>query len=79
MKAIKIKTDYIKLGQFLKFIGMISLGGEVKDFLANKTIKINNLIEKQRGKKLFSGDLIEIDHEKFIIEVENDCSKTENV
>lgn len=69
MKVIKIKTDYIKLGQFLKFIGMISLGGEVKDFLANKTIKINNLIEKQRGKKLFSGDLIEIDHEKFIIEV----------
>ncbi|MBS5853261.1 MAG: RNA-binding S4 domain-containing protein [Staphylococcus sp.] len=60
MKVIKIKTDYIKLGQFLKFIGMISLGGEVKDFLANKTIKINNLIEKQRGKKLFSGDLIEI-------------------
>ena len=28
---------------------------------------------------LFSGDLIEIDHEKFIIEVENDRSKTENV
>lgn len=32
MKIIKIKTDYIKLGQFLKFVGMVSLGGEVKDF-----------------------------------------------
>ena len=79
MKIIKIKTDYIKLGQFLKFVGMVSLGGEVKDFLSNSTIKINHFIEKQRGKKLFPGDLIEINHEKFIIEAENDSSKTENV
>ena len=50
-----------------------------KRFLSNSTIKINHFIEKQRGKKLFPGDLIEINHEKFIIEAENDCSKTENV
>ncbi|MFR7881938.1 MAG: RNA-binding S4 domain-containing protein [Christensenellales bacterium] len=55
MKIIKIKTDYIKLGQFLKFVGMVSLGGEVKDFLSNSTIKINHFIEKQRGKSCFLG------------------------
>lgn len=55
MKIIKIKTDYIKLGQFLKFVGMVSLGGEVKDFLSNSTIKITILLKNNVVKSCFLG------------------------
>ena len=67
MKEIEIATDYIKLGQFLKLIGAVSMGGETRNFLIETEVKINQKIEKQRGKKLFSGDLIEIQGEKYLL------------
>lgn len=69
MKVVEITTDYIKLGQFLKLIGIVSMGGEVKDFLVNYSVKINQKLENQRGKKLFSGYLIEINGEKYLLKV----------
>ena len=65
MVKIKIETEFIKLGQFLKFSGVVSMGCECKDFIENNCIKVNSNIEKQRGKKLFPGDLIEINGEKY--------------
>ena len=70
MTVVKITTNSIKLGQFLKFIGEVSMGGEVKDFIENSSIKVNQNEEKQRGKRLFPGDLVEINGKKFVIEVE---------
>ncbi len=72
MKVVKIVTNSIKLGQFLKFLGLVSMGGEVKNFLVQNTIKVNNVVIKQRGKQLFIGDIIEINREKFILEEKND-------
>lgn len=71
MVKIKIKTEFIKLGQFLKYSGVVSMGSECKDFIENNCIKVNSNTEKQRGKKLFPGDLIEINGEKYLIEDEN--------
>ena len=67
MKEIKISTEYITLGQFLKFSGVVLNGGEAKSFIANSTIKVNDQIVKERGKKLRNGDLIEIHKEKYVI------------
>lgn len=69
MKKIQIETSEIKLGQFLKFSGVISMGSEAKEFLANNLVKVNKIVENQRGKRLFDGDLIEINGQKFIVEV----------
>lgn len=55
---VKIKTDYITLGQLLKFKGIISMGNEAKLFLINNEILVNNQLENRRGKKLYVGDLI---------------------
>ncbi len=68
MKKIRITSESINLGQFLKFSGIISNGGEAKNFLENNDVKVNNIEEKRRGKKLFSGDIIEINGSKFSIE-----------
>lgn len=71
MVKIEINTEYIKLGQFLKFSGIVSMGGECKEFIENNCIKVNSNIEKQRGKKLFDGDLVEINGTKYLIEAKN--------
>lgn len=72
MKKVLINTEYIKLGQFLKFTGVVFSGSECKEFIEKNAIKVNGKEEKQRGKKLFSGDFIEINNQKYLIEMKND-------
>ena len=69
MKKIKITTEYITLGQFLKLADIISTGGEAKFFLASDAlILINNEEDRRRGRKLRTGDVVQIDNQKFVIE-----------
>ena len=53
MMVIKITSKSIKLGQFLKFSGVVLSGGEVKEFLLKNDVFVNGKLEKQRGKQLF--------------------------
>lgn len=76
MKVVKIKTESIKLGQFLKVIGVVMTGGEVKFFLLKNDVKVNKNDSKSRGKCLFNGDFVEINGEEFTIEVEKWLYKT---
>ena len=65
VKEVKITTEYITLGQLLKFVGIIYGGGEVKEYIASHTIFVNKEGCKQRGKKLRPGDEVNIDNELF--------------
>ena len=67
MKKVYIKTEFITLGQLLKYIGIVSNGGEVKAFLAQNTVKINQQIDQRRGKKLFDGDVVEFLDMKIVV------------
>ena len=51
IKTIKITSEYITLGQFLKFTKVISNGGEAKFFIANNKIFLNGQQIFERGKK----------------------------
>ena len=68
MKPIKIKTEYVTLGQLLKIENIVQSGGETKYFLANNIIYVNNELENRRGKKLYPNDQIKIGDKEFIIE-----------
>lgn len=69
MRKIRITTEYITLGQFLKLADIISTGGEAKMFLASDVeILINGEEDRRRGRKLRTGDVIEVDNQKFVIE-----------
>ena len=61
MNKIKIHTEYITLGQLLKFENLVESGGFIKDFLADTTIKVNHILENRRGKKLYHKDQVEIE------------------
>ena len=64
-KKIKIETEYITLGQFLKFINVITNGGEAKNYIAFNEIFVNDELIKARGKKLFPSDKININNSLF--------------
>ena len=66
--VVKISTEYIKLGQFLKFSGIIVNGGEAKELLENGLVLVNNKVEIARGKKLYPGDIVYFDGEEYKIE-----------
>jgi len=57
---VKIETEYITLGQFLKAADVIATGGMAKWFLSENEILINGEKDQRRGRKLRSGDKIEI-------------------
>jgi len=60
MTNIKIKTEYITLGQFLKLSRIAQSGGMVKAILQDYKISVNDLAENRRGKKLYPGDKISV-------------------
>ncbi|WP_202081574.1 S4 domain-containing protein YaaA [Caldalkalibacillus salinus] len=60
-KQIPITTDYIPLGQFLKLADVLQTGGQVKWFLEEHDVLVNGESENRRGKKLYPGDIIEVE------------------
>lgn len=68
METIKIKDDFIKLGQALKLAGLVDSGVEAKEVIMDGYVKVNGEPEFQRGKKLYGGDIVEFDGNQFTIE-----------
>ena len=62
------KKDYITLQQFLKLNDIISSGGEAKFYLAEYDVKVNGETERRRGRKLYPGDVVEVEGRKYEIE-----------
>lgn len=58
MEVIKLRDEYIKLGQAIKAAGLVESGVEAKDVIVNGEVKVNGNVEVQRGKKLYGGDIV---------------------
>lgn len=68
MEIIKLREDYIKLGQALKAAGLVESGVDAKFVVQDGLVKVNGKIETQRGKKLVDKDIVEYDGQKIKIE-----------
>ncbi|MDP4091924.1 MAG: S4 domain-containing protein YaaA [Bacillota bacterium] len=68
MEKAKISTEYIKLDQFLKWMGICGSGSDAKIIIAEGNVQVNGEVELQRGKKLRKGDRIEAEGKVFEIE-----------
>ena len=68
METIKLREEYIKLGQALKAAGLAESGVDAKFVIQDGLVKVNGLTELQRGKKLYDGD--EVEFEGSIIKIE---------
>ena len=63
MTDVEIRTDTIRLDQFLKLAGAVPSGGVVKELIAAEAILRNGEVETARRRKLVVGDVITIDGE----------------
>jgi Uncharacterized conserved protein len=68
MEIIKLKSDYIKLGQALKAAGLCESGVEAKHAIAKGLGQVNGAVEFQRGKKLRGNDVVAYQGETIRIE-----------
>lgn len=68
MIKIKLRDDFIKLGQALKAANLVSSGVEAKDVIIDGMVKVNGETETRRGKKLYAGDIAEFNGEQIKIE-----------
>ena len=57
METIKIRDEFIKLGQALKAAGLVESGVEAKIVIQNGEVLVNGRPELQRGKKLTGGEV----------------------
>lgn len=55
-----LSEDFITLGQLLKEKRIIPTGGAAKWFLKEHVVNVNGQQEERRGRKLYSGNLVEI-------------------
>lgn len=68
MEIIKIRDDFIKLGQALKLAGLAESGVDAKIQIQEGYVTVNGAVEVQRGKKLYDGDIFEYDGKRIKVE-----------
>lgn len=57
-QIVQIRTEFITLDAFLKWVGVADTGGHAKTLIASNMVKVNGEIELRRGRKLRPGDRI---------------------
>ena len=65
MKKVRISTEYITLGQFLKLCNAVDGGGEAKAVIAEGLVLVNEEVDIRRGRKLYENDIISYNGESY--------------
>ena len=68
MEIIKLRDDFIKLGQALKAAGLVESGVEAKEVIQEGLVTVNGETDTRRGRKLHDGDIVVFDGEEIKIE-----------
>lgn len=64
---LKIRDEFIKLGQALKLAGIASSGIEAKILIEDGIVLVNGEKEVRRGRKLRDGDTVSVRGESFTV------------
>ena len=65
---VKIKTEFIKLQDLLKFAGAVETGGDAKLIIQEGRVTVNGEVCEMRGKKLRPGDRVELPGVQLVVE-----------
>jgi ribosome-associated protein len=58
---VAIGGEIIRLGQFLKFAGLLDSGGNVKEAIIDGLVAVNGEVDRRRGRQLELGDIVSFD------------------
>ena len=62
---IKIRDEFIKLGQALKLAGVVEDGVEAKYAIQDGLVKVNGKVDERRGRKVYEGDVITFEDQEI--------------
>lgn len=65
MIEIKIRDEFIKLGQALKLANAVEDGVEAKYAIQDGKVKVNQEVDERRGRKVYPGDVISYNGEEI--------------
>lgn len=65
MEELKLRDEFIKLGQAMKAAGIVSSCIDAKMLIQDGQVTVNGEVETRRGKKLYDGDVFEFEGEEF--------------
>ena len=68
MQSIKIRDEYIKLGQLLKLAGLVEDGVDAKIVIQDGLVKVNGEVDTRRGRKIVAGDIVEFEGNQIRVE-----------
>ena len=68
MEIIKLRDEFIKLGQALKAASFVESGVEAKDVIQEGLVTVNGEVDTRRGRKLYDGDIVNFDGDEIKIE-----------
>lgn len=58
---VSIGSDGIRLGQFMKFAGLLDSGGDVKEAIIDGFVTVNGEVDRRRGRQLQRDDVVVFD------------------
>ena len=58
MRELKLRDEYITLGQLLKAEGLVDNGVEAKEVIQGGEALVNGEVDTRRGRKLREGDVV---------------------
>ncbi len=58
IEDIPIGGEVIRLGQFVKFAGLLDSGGDVKEAIVDGDVSVNGEVDRRRGRQLQPGDIV---------------------
>lgn len=67
MEIIKLRDEFIKLGQALKAANLVEDGVEAKLVIQDGLVKVNNDVDTRRGRKLYDGDIVSFEGQEIKI------------
>lgn len=59
-ETVEIRGDMIRLGQFLKYVGIAESGAHAGSMIADGDVLVDGVIETRRGRQLAKGALVEV-------------------
>ena len=68
MEIIKLREEYIKLGQALKACNLVESGVDAKFVIQDGLVKVNGEMETRRGRKLVKGDTFTFENTTVTVE-----------
>jgi ribosome-associated protein len=61
IEDVSIGGEVIRLGQFLKFAGLIDSGGDAKEMIIDGYVLVNDEVDRRRGRQLRDGDTVTVE------------------